>query len=567
MVRHWQRFARPVVGWSPILPYPTNSFLRWLAALGYLAFLAAAGELNRGPWPLLGAGILVGALAVQEVVFFWYRKNPDALHLAWSCILFFDVALVLLATALTTDRHTPVPVILVATIFTASEMFGVHYVITLTALAVAGVSAERAVLDAIEGESTLAGPLVWTLLIGANGLFAASHGVRSERLRATLIEADQHAREQAEGLRLALDAARSSESRFATFADHAPALMLMFDSQGTLTFRSSFAGMAPPGDTPGDDEWVPGLQLGPGREHAESVIRDAIAGATRLLDLNTVSANGHRLHLRGVAFPIEGGAGAILRDVTGELELSAQVNRAQQMETVGTLAGGVAHDFNNLLTAISGNLYMARQELAADHPTQEFIDEAEEAAERGARLVRRLLDFSRPTLGAVQEVNLAGLVRSTVELARPALTSRIAVHVAACEQATVLADEGSLQQVILNLLINARDAMPGGGAVDIACSAVVAPDHVVEGPGGEMWELSVHDTGTGMAEETVAHIFDPFFTTKEVGAGSGLGLPTSLGIVRAHGGGILVESAEGQGSTFRILLPRAGRSPAAGVPA
>lgn len=563
MVRFWQRFSEPAIGAVPIRPYPLNSAVRWLLAGVFVFYLSIQGNLGSSGLKLAGAGGLVLLLVATEVVFVTRRNRPDAMLRAWAVILLVDVVVLLVATALDGDEHSPVPVMLVATVFTASEMFRPRYVVTLALIAALAVSGEHLVSDLITNETDFGTPIIWSLLIAGVGVFAATRGLEDEQLRATLIEAEQREREQSETLRSALEAARLSEARFLTFADHAPELMLMFDRAGALTFRSSFPEVAP-ATASSDAAIIPGLEFAPGDAAAlHGAVQRAIAGHSSALDIPAVASGGRRLRLRGPAFPVDGGAGAILRDVAPELELAAQVSRAQQLETVGTLAGGVAHDFNNLLTAISGNLFLARQSIAPDSPAVRFIDEAVSAGERGAQIVRRLLDFGRPSLDRVEPTDLGRLVGATVELARPALTSRIAIHMSGCHGATVIGNFGSLQQVLLNLLFNARDAMPDGGTLTIDCSLVTVPEHLVEGPGGEMWQLSVKDSGTGMSDETAARIFDPFFTTKGIGGGSGLGLSTSLGIVRAHGGTIFVETAEGRGSTFRVLLPAAASSPAA----
>lgn len=557
--------TEPAIGAVPIQPYPLNSLVRWLLAAVFAVYLALHGEFTDAAPKVFGLVALAATLLGTEFVFFRRRNRPEAMLRAWAVILVVDIGVLLMATALDGDEHSPVPVMMVATVFTASEMFRPRYVVTLAFAAALAVSGEHLMRDAFAAEETFSTPAIWALLIGGVGIFAATRGIEDERLRENLIQAEQREREQSESLRDALEAARSSEARFLTFSEHAPALMLMFDQSGGLTFRSSFPETAPADDdvTPGG---IPGIELAAADGATlKDAVAAAIGGRAGPLDLPAVSSSGRRLRLRGVTFPLDGGAGAILRDVTPELELAAQVSRAQQLETVGTLAGGVAHDFNNLLTAISGNLYLAKQSVGEDAAAVPFIDEAARAGERGAELVRRLLDFGRPSLDGVERLDLSRLVRATVELSRPALAPRISIHVAGCDGASVMGNFSSLQQVLLNLLFNARDAMPDGGELRLACSKVAVPDHLIEGAAGEMWQLAVTDSGTGMPEATAARIFDPFFTTKGVGGGSGLGLATSLGIVRAHGGAILVETAEGKGSTFRVLLPPAPGSPSGGV--
>jgi signal transduction histidine kinase len=246
---------------------------------------------------------------------------------------------------------------------------------------------------------------------------------------------------------------------------------------------------------------------------------------------------------------------------TAELErerLELQIRQSQKLESLGVFAGGIAHDFNNLLTAVLGNLYLLGQDL--DGPQAELASEARHAAERGADLVRRLLTFARPEVERSETVDLDRLVNETAQLARAALTPQVNLVVRrGTSEATTPGSWISLQQVLMNLLINARDAMPQGGTITVGHRVTTigarhrwAPPEL---PRGRYHVISVADTGEGMANDLVERIFDPFFTTKEIGRGSGLGLSTALGIARAHGGWLAAESTKGTGSTFRLLLP------------
>ncbi|HNM77983.1 MAG TPA: ATP-binding protein, partial [Tepidiformaceae bacterium] len=240
------------------------------------------------------------------------------------------------------------------------------------------------------------------------------------------------------------------------------------------------------------------------------------------------------------------------------IRLEQQVRQSQKLESLGVFAGGIAHDFNNLLTAVLGNLFLLEEGLTEEQ--HELLLDARLAAERGAELVKRLLTFARPEVSEVETVHLDGLLHETAALARSALTPSIRLIVQrGAGDPVIRGSWTSLQQVLVNLMVNARDAMPGGGAITVARRIeAVGPRHrwaPPDLPRGRYHLVTVTDTGEGIAPDNLDRIFDPFFTTKGVGRGSGLGLPTALGIARAHGGWLTVESTPGSGTTFRLLLP------------
>jgi PAS domain S-box-containing protein len=248
-------------------------------------------------------------------------------------------------------------------------------------------------------------------------------------------------------------------------------------------------------------------------------------------------------------------------DVTEKKKLEARYLHAQRMEGIGTLAGGVAHDFNNLLTIITGYSELALTQLAPDDASRELLAEVCKAGERAAGLTRQLLAFSRRMILSLRVLDLNALVREMEKLLRRLIGEDVDLATALeSDLGPVRADPVQLEQVILNLVVNARDAMPTGGHLTIETQNVdldtSAGAYLPELRPGRYVLLAVTDTGVGMDEPTQARIFEPFFTTKPVGQGTGLGLATVYGIVKQLGGHVEVYSEPGRGTTFKIYLPR-----------
>ncbi|MEO8541234.1 MAG: PAS domain S-box protein [bacterium] len=301
---------------------------------------------------------------------------------------------------------------------------------------------------------------------------------------------------------------------------------------------------------------------------AELRYKEAEAAGEPIEYANVIERRGFRMevvtHLTPL-FDSEGKCYRIIgsaRDVTDRRRAEAALLQAQKLESLGVLAGGIAHDFNNLLTTILGNLYLLEGELGPESPLRAYTTDSRIAGERGADLVKRLLGYSRPGVHARDAVPLDTLIAETVALVQRTLGPSVELRIEPGEESAQVAGEfGSLQQVLVNLLLNARDAMPDGGAIvirhadkTITTEPIWAQRGIVA---GKYREITVADTGSGMSRDLIQRIFDPFFTTKGVGKGTGLGLSTSLSIVRAHGGWLEAESTEGEGSTFRLLLPHA----------
>ena len=256
---------------------------------------------------------------------------------------------------------------------------------------------------------------------------------------------------------------------------------------------------------------------------------------------------------------------AVKRDITEQLRLENQFLQSQKMEAVGVLAGGVAHDFNNILTAIKAYAGFIRKDLPPESPMRADAEEILTAADRAGTLTRQLLAFSRRQILAPRVVDMNKIVGDMTKMLSRVIGEDIKIGTelepAPC---LTLVDPGQLEQVVLNLAVNARDAMPKGGKLTLQ-TAIFAEDAALSAahpdlPRGPLVCLKVRDTGTGMTSEVKARIFEPFYTTKEQGKGTGLGLSTVFGIVKQSGGEVAVSSEPGKGTTFFIYLPLAGNT-------
>ena len=257
---------------------------------------------------------------------------------------------------------------------------------------------------------------------------------------------------------------------------------------------------------------------------------------------------------------------ALGREFQERLQLERQFRQAQKMDAIGQLAAGVAHDFNNILTVIHGHASMLLLRLGERDPQSKSAREIRDCAERAASLVRQLLMFGRKRQMQFRNVALGEVVHSVSSMLRQVLGEHIALETkCAPELPPIFADRGMIEQIIVNLTINARDAMPRGGRLAISSLRTTlpaeAPQTCPEARPGDFVRLSVSDNGCGMDTEAQAHLFEPFFTTKEAGKGTGLGLATVYGIVKQHQGWIEVQSQPGTGTTFHIFFPVSQRSP------
>ncbi|HWK26691.1 MAG TPA: response regulator [Solirubrobacter sp.] len=290
------------------------------------------------------------------------------------------------------------------------------------------------------------------------------------------------------------------------------------------------------------------------RETREMVGRAAWGESIQGHETVRLRRDGAEVEVSLTLSPVRDADGAIVavaeiaRDITARRELERALLQSQKLESVGRLAGGIAHDFNNLLTGVIGFSELALARMGPDDPMRTLVEEARRAGERATELTQRLLAFGRRQTLRPRPLDLNAVVGGLEPLLARLIGAQVElVFELAGEPCPLVADRGQLEQVVMNLAINARDAMDGRGRLTIAVGA--EPDAV---------RLAVTDTGTGMDAETRAQIFEPFFTTKPEGKGTGLGLSTVFGIVQQSGGTIAVESAVGRGTTFVIRLPRGG---------
>jgi signal transduction histidine kinase/CheY-like chemotaxis protein len=289
------------------------------------------------------------------------------------------------------------------------------------------------------------------------------------------------------------------------------------------------------------------------------------------VEIRRVRRDGQPLNLKlscGATYDGKGnatGVTAVFEDITQSRRLEEQFRQAQKMEAVGRLAGGIAHDFNNLLTVVLGASDMLLQELPPNDENHGVVKEIKEAGERAAALTTQLLAFSRKQLVEPKVFVVNQLVTNMEKMLRRLIGEDVEVSVRLePELGSVKADIGHVEQVLLNLVVNARDAMPRGGLIVIETRNVTLDEHYVhlhQGvKPGEYVMLAVSDTGIGMSEETRSKMFEPFFTTKEAGKGTGLGLATCYGIVKQAGGHIGVYSEVGVGTTMKVYLPKVARN-------
>jgi two-component system cell cycle sensor histidine kinase/response regulator CckA len=370
-------------------------------------------------------------------------------------------------------------------------------------------------------------------------------------------------REQREGEA----ALRAREERFRNLIEHASDMISVVDGDGVIRYQSP--------STPRLLGYPPGTMLGrPAAEYIHPDDRPKVGEAIRqaLLALDDPVTVEFRirhqddtwrvLQSSGKRMTDNGGTPQIVvnsRDVTEHRTLEKQFLHAQRMEAIGTLAGGMAHDLNNILAPVLMVAGLLKIKLTSPQD-QRILSMVENSAQRGADIIRQLLMFSRGVTGERVSVQLRHLTKEMADIMRETFPRGITIrHEAPGELWPVVGDATQLHQVLMNLCVNARDAMPKGGQLTLDAGNVELDDLGAELPpeakAGRYVMLSVADTGQGIPPEIAGRIFDPFFTTKGIGKGTGLGLSTVLGIVRSHGGFVTVHSEPGKGTAFRVYLP------------
>ncbi|MDY7041727.1 MAG: PAS domain S-box protein, partial [Chloroflexota bacterium] len=378
---------------------------------------------------------------------------------------------------------------------------------------------------------------------------------------------DVTARVQAE------EALTASERKYRTVVEHANDWIWTLDCEGNFTFFNQAAEKASGYQL---KDWI-GRSFAPiilpeYLPHVQQVFAGTLAGSLQSYEVRLLSQDDRILTLAVNTAPLyEGekivGTVSMGRDVTAQRQLEDQLRQAQKMEAIGTLAGGVAHDFNNILGGILGYASFIESQLPVGDPLRPDVETIIRSARRASDLTAQLLAFARGGRYEIRPVNLNNTVNEVVQLLSRTIDKAISIETHLADDLTAVeGDAAQLQQMLLNLCLNARDAMPAGGKLIIETSSISLDEEYtstqLEIEAGDYVFLMVSDTGMGIDAETQAHIFEPFFTTKQELPGekhSGLGLAMVYGIVRGHGGTIHVYSELGKGTTFKIYLPAAER--------
>jgi PAS domain S-box-containing protein len=367
---------------------------------------------------------------------------------------------------------------------------------------------------------------------------------------------------------------QESEERFWTFFEHLPFGMTIANTSGDLIHvNPAFAEMLEYERDELEERNFRELTHEEDIDPSNEEFAEFVAGESDRLHIEKRyrTSEGEVVWCDVVAWPIHNPDGelryliSLIVDISDRKALQRQLQQTEKMRAVGQLASGFSHEFNNLLMAISGFADAASQELPPESTARDDIDRIQELADRGGRLNRQLLTYSRRQASNPEELDLNSTIRDMLELIRRLLDDRIVIETDLDEQLSpVVADIAQIEQVLMNLTLNASDAMPEGGRLRLTTTTEeLSPEEARRSatpplPAGTYVLLRVADTGRGMDEETRERIFEPFFSTKEIGEGTGLGLSLVYGVVEQLGGSIDVDTAPGEGSTFSIYFPAAG---------
>jgi PAS domain S-box-containing protein len=521
-----------------------------LGILGmYLAGVAPTAALSRIGWKW-ALGHAMGTVVVAPFVLTWSSWRRKRRSSAWCTeasalfLLLYIVGAIAFWGGAGFLRHYDLEYLPFPLLVWAAFRFGVHGAaaanLVTSGMAVLGTAAGWAPFGTGSSSEDLL--LTWSFVNVSAVTTLLLAAVVSEGRRA---EEERH----------------KSDTRYRTLIDQAADGIFAADADGRLTDANSrgceMLGL--------DRQDLLGLELA---DLAEPRDRDRVrALAHRLTPGEAVISSWRVQRKDGGSVPTEvslkrldeGGLQAFFRDVTERMALEEQLSQSQKMEAVGLLAGGIAHDFNNLLTAIIGHSDFALMRLSEQHKVRTDIEEVSKAAGRAADLTRKLLAFARKQLVEPKLVNMYELVLNMENMLKRVLGEQIELTIRAEDVPwPVKVDPVQLEQVILNITINARDAMPDGGRLELECSNLYwSGDGSEDASPGPYATLTARDTGIGMDADTLSRVFEPFYTTKDRSHGTGLGLAVSYGIVKQAGGYIWASSVPAQGSLFRILLPRA----------
>jgi PAS domain S-box-containing protein len=530
------------------------------AATG-VAALAVTGALSAtvGFWPAFGlwwAGDVVGALTVAPLILSWAAPAPDfagrrtlleLVSLVVGCVL---LSLLLLGRLFPHSFLPPssYPYLLFPLVIAAAVRGGPRgaavatLVVALIAVGGAAQGGGPFALGTLPRTATVL--LVYIAVLAVTGLVLGAESAHRRHAESALLDAH-------ENLRAII---QSSPLAIYTLGRAGTVLTWNAAAERLYGWRA--------------DE-VLGRPLPTTPEGEQLVLRNNVLGGQALTGMEVVRRrkDGSSITINLSLAPLHGPGGAIVgvlaiaADLTALRQLEMQYRQSQKVEAVGQLAGGIAHDFNNILTAILSTTQLLLRDLPRGATARQDVEEIAGSARRAAGLTRQLLAFSRRQVLELKALDLNALVRNQERMLRRLISEQAELRIdVAPDLGTVRADAGQLEQVLLNLVVNACDAMPLGGVITISAKNVnvdrpYVEQHVPVLPGHYVL-LSVHDTGIGMDASTKAHLFEPFFTTKEPGKGTGLGLATVYGIVKQSGGYIWAVSEPKQGATFKIYLPR-----------